>query len=200
MRALVGIALVLAGLLGWEWYGWRPPQPPSVEAPRDTPPGPPPKVVVAELPEPERYAVVAERPVFNEDRRPSKGEPVVKEEPTPEEPAPLPQYDLTAILLTPAGKTAWVKKPGETGTERVIEGDQLEGWTVAQIREDRIILERQGEKNTLVLRDFSKTSALAPAPAGAGAKAPRRPPNAQVPPSPPRTTERPRRPEKVANQ
>lgn len=199
MRVLLVMLLALVGVLGWEWYDWRPPEPPPVEAPREAAPVLPPKGVVGELPELERYAVVAERPVFNEDRRPSKGEPSTTEEPPPEEPSPPPQYDLTAVLITPGSKTAWLKRPGEPLSERVLEGDQIEGWTLAQIREDRILLERQGEKNTLVLRDFSNKGAVSPPSRGGAVPAPRRPPDAERTPRPPRTSERPRRPEKVAN-
>lgn len=200
MKVLVGLATVLAGLLAWEWHSWQPPTPPTQEARGDQPPASPPQVVVAQLPEPEHYLGVGERPIFTQDRRPAKGEPPVKEEPATEEPTPLPDLDLTAIMLTPASRMAWVKKPGAVGTERLLEGDQIEGWTLTQIREDRITLERQGEKNTLVLRDYSSKKVGAPQVARGAVKQPPRSPGAQRPPVQPRATERPKRPDKVANQ
>lgn len=200
MKPLAWVALVLGVILAWEWYSWQPPKPPVVEVSGEKSPDAPPEVVLAELPEPEHYGVVAERPIFTQDRRPPKGEPTAKEEPVTEEPTPLPDFDLTAILLTPAGKTAWLKKPGGMGIERLLEGDQLEGWTLSQIREDRVILERQGEKNTLVLRDFSNKKVGTPQAARGAVKQPQRSPGAQRPPIQPRATERPKRPDKVANQ
>jgi len=203
MKGVLGIvAAVLALVLALEWYDWSPPQPLKVPDASDTPPETPPRAVVADLPDVDHYSVVAERPIFAEDRRPAKGDVAVKEEPPPEEPTPAPEYDLTAIVLTPTIKTALVKKAGDGTVERVLEGDVLEGWTLAQIREDRIILERQGEKNTLVLRDFPAKGSTAKAPAGGASKQPQRSPGAQRPPgmprppAPQRPPERPKRAER----
>lgn len=155
------LVLLLGGVLLVQWLPWRPHQPDIrlesgelTEAEAAPPVAP---RLPDELPDIDHYAVIAERPLFVSDRRPPSGE-TESEAPEEEPPAKL-EYDLTAVVMSPEGKTALLQKPGEKKVERALEGDLLDGWTLTQILEDRVVLERQGEKNSIVLRDFSEKQA-----------------------------------------
>jgi hypothetical protein len=121
----------------------------------------------------ERFADITERPLFLPDRRPPKEEPEEEEE-IPEQAtgAALDTMDLTAIIITPTESVAWVRSPSKPAPERLRLGDELEGWTVKAIKEDEIEVERQGESDTLVLRDYSKSPPPAARPPGRAARAP----------------------------
>ena len=182
-RILSVLTLLLAAGLLFEWYAWRPADPvrsagsgeQTSSASSDTLP----KATVAEIPDPDHYAVVAERPLFVEDRRPQGADGPAEVAP-PEEASARPEYDLSAVVMTPAGRTALLVKSGAQAAERVVEGDTLDGWTLAQIRDDRVILERQGEKNTIMLRDFSEKQSPSP-PNRGSANVPPRPRGAERP-------------------
>jgi general secretion pathway protein N len=159
---LLGLSLLLASVLTLQWRGWAPdvglPAPPS--APVDAVDGaaggtadvdpmalePPPK---------EAYASVTERPLFLPDRRPPPDEPedlpVVEDEPLPE----LDGVDLTAVVITPAVVSAWVRSADANEVKRLRLGEDYQGWTVKTIEPSRLVLERQGETNELPLRDYA---------------------------------------------
>lgn|GEM_PF-4399075 len=66
----------------------------------------------------------------------------------------LARLNLNAVLITPSESSAWVWDPAKKASVRLRLGDELEGWSVREVRSDRVQLERQGERNTLVLRDY----------------------------------------------
>lgn len=157
--ALSVLALLLAGVLASQWWGWSPgggvPGPPAVStqssAAEDRPGSTLPDVSL-ELPPQEDYASVVERPLFLPERRPPA------EEDEPEAPAPelteLDGTDLTAVVITPALVSAWVRGPNDQEVQRLRLGDDFLGWTVKTIEPDQLVLERQGETNRLLLRDY----------------------------------------------
>ena len=63
--------------------------------------------------------------------------------------------DLSAVVITGGVTSAWVKPPGSGDLIRLRLGDDLEGWSVKEIQPDRLVLERQGERDELPLRDFA---------------------------------------------
>jgi hypothetical protein len=182
--------LLLFGFLILLWKDW--PQPLSQAGFGDESAGaagtqiesaPDPLARLKPPPERETFASVIERPIFRPDRKP---EPPPDEEQaasaTPETNAQLDTMDLTGVLITPAIVSAWVKDPAQPKLRRVRIGDDFEGWSVREILEDRVLLERQGEEYALILRDYSKES-LAAAPAPVPRRTPRLPKG--VPPAPP---------------
>lgn len=187
--ALALTAALLAGVLAYQWSGW-PPQSPAVDADGTLPPdgggglastedpfarlGPP------ELRE--AYASVTERPLFRPQRKPPEAEPDTPE-PLPEtQPAvDLVGLDLSAVVITPAVVSAWVRDKAQE-LKRVRLGDELEGWAVKDILSDRLVLERQGERNELLLRDF--TQAQAPPPVAPPPRARPTPAAQRMPPRP----------------
>jgi len=164
MRPLLTlVVVVLGGILAWQWAGW-PPEPADApgasEGLGEGEQRPDVENALARLrPLGERsdYEVVVERPLFSPTRRPPTDEPAALE-PEPEVIADrsLDRMDLSAVLITPEQSLAWVTDTGTRELRRLRPGDDVEGWAVRDILSDRLVLERQGETNTLVLRDYAR--------------------------------------------
>jgi len=168
--ALSLLALALLGLLFLQWRDWPPelPEAPQESAAGDAqqPQGGAPSAddLLAPPPPKEDYASVAERPLFLPDRRPPPDDPEPDDETLPETLTELDGMDLTAVVITPSTVSAWVRRPNQRETERLRLGDEFEGWTVKTIEPDRLVLERQGETDQLVLRDYANAPAFVPPP------------------------------------
>ena len=168
--ALSLVSLVLLGVLYLQWRDWPPDLP---EAPQEPAAGdaqqtqdeaPSADDLLAPLPPKEDYASVMERPLFLPDRRPPPEDPEQDDETLPETLTELDGMDLTAVVITPSTVSAWVRRPNQRETQRLRLGDDFEGWTVKTIEPDRLVLERQGETDQLILRDYANAPAFAPPP------------------------------------
>jgi hypothetical protein len=177
---LLSIIVLLSLVLVLQWRDWPPARTSVPEASTDQPAEPvaPPSMespleLLAPPEEKDDYAVVVERPLFLPDRRPPAEEPedVPEDLPVEEDPA-IDALDLNAVIITPTKVVAWVRDPSKKDLQDLELGDDLNGWTVKEILADRLVLERQGETNTLTLRDYENM----PPPA-----APRPPPAARAP-------------------
>jgi general secretion pathway protein N len=163
--ALALMALALAGVLAYQWSGWPPPPPTDEAHGAHSPDGGDQAESLDPLarlgtPEPrEAFASVTERPLFRPQRKPPEAEPEETPAPVPEaQPAAdLAAFDLSAVVITPGLLSAWVRDTKGQELKRLRLGDELEGWAVREILSDRLVLERQGERNELLLRDFSKS-------------------------------------------
>lgn len=182
---LLATVVSLGLLLALQWRNWPPERISEPEAgadPRSETASPAPSGSPMEmLPPPEEkeeYAVVIERPLFTPDRRPPSDEPEEQGlEPPPGGDTSLDRLDLNAVIITPAKAIAWVRDPTKKDLQDLELGDDLNGWTVKEILSDRMVLERQGETDTLTLRDYENM-----------------PPPVQRPPVQPRTVPAPRTP------
>jgi hypothetical protein len=158
MKRLAGaITLVLCAALFMQWRNWPPPLPSLTmesSAPDLLPVGGPPTLTLEPMPPVEEYASIAERPLFLPDRRPPPDEPEVIDEPEPEALTELAGTDLNAVVITPSTVSAWLRRPKSPELVRVRLGDDFEGWTITGIEPDRLLLERQGETDELILRDY----------------------------------------------
>lgn len=162
MKALLALlVLTLAAVLVWQWREWPPsaPGPDSADAqltPAETPAQPTenPLDLLTPLEEKDEYLIVTERPLFRPERRPLTEEPEEGTAAESEPPSDLARLDLNAILITPSESSAWIRDPTKKELVRLRPGDDLGGWSVLEIHTDRLLLERQGEKDTLVLRDY----------------------------------------------
>lgn len=171
MKILLGVlAVALAAVLALQWADW-PPQgvPLGAEQPDDPTLATLPSAgqpVPADLLDPpaskDEYAEVYERPLFTPDRRPPEEEPE-PEIATAEEEIELDRLVLNATLLLPERSLAWVQELGAQELKKIEPEDDLEGWTVAEIARDKVVLERQGEQHTLLLRDYENLPPAAPA-------------------------------------
>lgn len=168
MKRVLGIiCLVLAGALAWQWRAWPPPHgdlpPPNGPEEPDEPRASPPIETRLTLEPPnikEDYASVIDRPLFLSSRRqPEEGLPA--ESAAPEMPAtpetPLENFDLNAVIITPAGAFAWITTPTEPEPHKVQIGDELEGWKVKNILNDKLEMEGKGGSDSLVLRSFGSS-------------------------------------------
>jgi hypothetical protein len=154
---LLVLGIVFAVVLFLQWRDW-PPQLP--DAPERLPGQLPQGITAAATPSPppipplEDYASIAERPLFLPDRRPPPDEPEGSDEPVPEVLTELAGTDLNAVVITPLAVSAWLRRPNSRELVRVRLGDDFEGWTITGIEPDRLLLERQGETDELILRDY----------------------------------------------
>jgi hypothetical protein len=151
----------LVVVLFLQWRSWPPqwvPDPAAGDPPPATKAGSPARGPLDLLDSPmdkEEYTVVIERPLFLPDRRPPSEEPEDEaEEEAPVTHTDLMRMDLTAVVITTEESTAWVRDSAKKELFKLRLGDDLEGWTVSAIHEDEVELERQGETDALVLRDY----------------------------------------------
>ncbi|MGB5832006.1 MAG: hypothetical protein WBG92_08445 [Thiohalocapsa sp.] len=162
--------LLLCAVLLLQWRDWPPgvPAPPTGTSSEITEPTSGETSAGSEILLPpqaiEDYASVAERPLFLPDRRPPPDDPEPEEDAMPEQLTELDGIDVTAVLISPSSVSAWVRRPNQRETTRLRLGDEFDGWTVEKIEPDRIVLERQGETDQLVLRDYQNAPAFTPSP------------------------------------
>lgn len=159
MKLLIAaITLLLVTLLLLQWRDWPPPlpEPPGTPSQAELPNGAArPKGTLEPLPPLEEYASIIERPLFLPDRRPPEEAPDQPDVAPPEEPTDLAGVDLNAVMITSKVISAWLRAPSSQELVRLRIGDDFEGWTVSRIEPDRLVLERQGEVDELLLRDYA---------------------------------------------
>ncbi|WP_296805028.1 hypothetical protein [Thiocapsa sp.] len=189
MKWLPGfVLLALGSMLFFQWKDWPPgPSPAGLDA--DSPAAPNTLVgsetdAATQLPPPDpkdAYTSVTDRPLFRPERRPEEDvDPDAQATAEPDVATSLEGMNLSAVIITPTLVSAWIQDPNEPRLRRLRIGDDLEGWSVQTILPDRVLLERQGEQDALILRDYGKTpSPAAPMPV------PRRPPRVLQPADPP---------------
>lgn len=137
---LGGAAAVLILLLVWPWLQ----SPPAVraEAPSEqSAPAP----ELSAMPPLARFSAIGERPLFSSSRRPVPGEKAVPAGPGIEQ-----RYRLLGILTTGDSRRALLAE----GKRRfaVMEGGMLEGWRIAHIEHDRIVLSSSAGEAVLQLQ------------------------------------------------
>lgn len=87
----------------------------------------------------EKYAVVTERPVFNQGRQPEIAAELDEEDPGVEDEPEIeaPKVELAGVVITPSLRMATLKPEGETESLVAFEGQPLEGnygsWQVSRI-------------------------------------------------------------------
>jgi len=184
--SLAGVCgvMALAGVLAWmgagRGYGWLP----ETEAPPVTGVGHIDTDAVVMPPDSE-FAEVRQRPIFNEDRKPT---PIVDDPPpVTTQVAPL-NITLTGVVLTPEIKLAMVRDnaKNEAVSLRIgmpLPGEQ-QGWTLAEIRARSVVFKNPQDETSEVELEVAPGLTVPPsakptAPAAANAAAPVPPP---VPP------------------
>jgi general secretion pathway protein N len=128
------------------------------------------------LPPQTEFAVIGERPVFNEDRKPAPEEP--NDAPGAPPPSPL-NISLTGTVLvgTPPVHIAMVRENGKATTISLKEGMPLPGdqaaWTLSQVKNRSAIFKSSaGEEVEVELAVASAGQKPNPAPVRPGAVAP----------------------------
>ncbi len=99
----------------------------------------------------ESYIDMVERPLFIQGRRPVVEE---MEEVETKEVAKVDNIVLFGVYSVKDEKTALfnIKGSGDRTYSKKIEGDDVSGWSLAEILNDRVVLEQSGNKQTLMLR------------------------------------------------
>jgi general secretion pathway protein N len=169
IRAALVLVALLVGVLALQWKDWPPaPSTAGLDVPagaggQSGVPGDPDPLARLTPPEPrDSYASVTERPLFRPERKPEEPQPEdAADETQPEVATNLDGMDVSAVIITPALVAAWIRDPKAPDLKRLRLGDDLEGWSVKEIQSDRVVLERQGELDELLLRDFTKAQAPA---------------------------------------
>lgn len=164
--------------LGWRLYGeWRAPDgggdiaasPPS-SASGDTAAAPASADLTLSLPPPEKFAIIAGRPLFSPTRRPP---PPAPPEPPPEaelapppepevaalpepapEPAPPPTIDFTLVGIVIDGneRYALVERHADAKVVRLAEGGDINGWFAVLIDPTRAVFRQGATEEELVLK------------------------------------------------
>ena len=105
------------------------------------------------LPGVSEYLQMVDRPVFMESRRP----PPPKSEEPPEPPPPPPpekatpvSFKVMGILSTPEGKMALIAD-AKGKYKRLKVKDSLDGWQIAEIKSDRLLIQQGAFKEDLSL-------------------------------------------------
>jgi len=142
--------MALAGVLAWmgagRGYGWLP----ETEAPPVTGVGHIDTDAVVMPPDSE-FAEVRQRPIFNEDRKPT---PIAEEKPIETAQVVPLNITLTGVVLTPDVKLAMVRDnaKNEAVSLRIgmpLPGEQ-QGWTLAEIRSRSVVFKNPQDETSEV--------------------------------------------------
>ncbi len=105
------------------------------------------------------YNEIWERPLFFATRRPSPASddiPKIEEPPAQAAQAEPPKVTLKAVVISPKGKTVMLADQTNGATLRLVTGETVQGWAVADIDSETATLRNGTQETVLVLRDFSK--------------------------------------------
>lgn len=143
----------------------RPPAKPSV-APQEAPP----EAVVFAMPARTAYNEVLERPPFSEMRRPA---PAGAAETAVDQPIVA---TVIGTIVSASGVRALIEHGEPAQLARVVEGQEIEGWTVKSILKDKVVLTRSGSTIELKVKgnpnQATAPSMPTPQPARSGAAKP----------------------------
>jgi type II secretory pathway component PulC len=105
------------------------------------------------MPDRQSLAVILERPLFTQTRRPSSI-------PNDGAPAASPDFTLSGVMISGGERSALIRSD-DTGTvQQLKRGESIAGWTLVEIATDRVIVRRDATE-TEILLDYT-----APAPPG----------------------------------
>lgn len=140
LEHLLGAALALVALLAlWPWIA-----PEAGSAPRLDKPAPPPPQI-APLPPQSAFSAIVDRPLFSPTRRPPPGARSSGTAAGLES-----RYQLLGLVVSDSVQRAWLAD-GARHFELGL-GDKLDGWTVAKIEQDRLVLTSPAGEAVLGLR------------------------------------------------
>ena len=133
---LVGCCLVMAAIVGIEWRQFASASP----APEAAPPAAAAPAAAAlatfEPPPAERFAEIAQRPLFVPDRRPQQDADSASSAPPPNAPA----LAVQGVVLSREGRYAVIQHGTPPKLDAIAEGATVEGWRIESIDAKRIAL------------------------------------------------------------
>jgi hypothetical protein len=155
---LVLLNLVLAAVLTAEWW-FRPetpvPQPKPVDPGGQTSAASTGEAAPFRLAPEATFAVVAERPLFNKERRPPAEEEETDEAEQEQAEATPKGLSLSAVVLEDNVKLALLWDEPAKKVVRLHSGESYKGWRVAQIRADSLLLKSGDNQAELALRQYA---------------------------------------------
>lgn len=118
----------------------------------------------------EAYEDIINRPLFNDDRKPyvfvappPEEKPVrTRERPAPASKPPQ-QMSLTAIVITPEKSLAILQAGNNKILQRVRLGETIDGWTLAEIQDQSVVLKQGEQTQTLELEVKGSSKSQKPA-------------------------------------
>ena len=157
-------AAAVVALAVWPWL-ISPAPARSVAAALDTAAAQP----VPSLPPLARFAAISERPLFSPTRKPAPGEKAA-----PAGPGIDQRYRLLGLMNTGDSRRALLAE----GKRRFViaERGTLEGWTVARIEHDRVVLSSPAGEAVLILQPAATNEAWVDPPALTKPPVPEKPP------------------------
>ena len=93
------------------------------------------------------YAEVLARPVFSEGRRPPSTPTVAAEEPQ------LSSVRLVGVVVSASARHALIEHGQPPRLERIIQGQEIDGWAVEAIKTDRVVLRRGDSRIEVKAKD-----------------------------------------------
>jgi hypothetical protein len=149
---LVAAAIMLAGVALYPWLAPAAmPDAPGVSA--DMPSS---ASAIAPLPPASNFSAVLDRPLFSPSRRPpARQDPIGS--------GLAGRYQLLGLISAGDARHALIAD-GDRRFE-IAEGAALDGWTVARIEQDRVVLSSSVGRTVLTLRRAAAVGAETPAPA-----------------------------------
>jgi len=148
---VLGAVLALLALLAlWPWIAPEAGSAPRLEKPAPAAPE------LAALPPPGVFSAIVDRPLFSPSRRPLPGGKSSAPGSGIES-----RYQLLGLVVAEDMRRAWLADGArhfELG-----EGDKLDGWTVAHIEQDRLVLTSPAGEAVLALRRPAEESGAADA-------------------------------------
>lgn len=118
-----------------------------------------------ELPAPEHYAEVGQRPLFNADRRPLPPEETTEGEVEAPPPAPL-EITLTSVVISGDTRIAIVQDNRSRASQSVRVGSSLEGeqagWKLVELQPRKAVFEGPTGRTEAELRVFDGSGGEAP--------------------------------------
>lgn len=119
------------------------------------------------MPPPDRFAVIDDKPLFLQSRKPVAT--ANDKSPQTSGPPPLPQITLVGVILDATTKLAMIKSAGAAFAQSAPVGTPFGGWAISQIQPDRIVLHSDGFPDHEI---FMNAAAPAPSQASSTAQPP----------------------------
>lgn len=170
-KALVGVAIIALPYLAWTSLGEAPAAVAVVRQPVAAQPAaavvpaaaesiePIEAPTLRQLPAVERFSEMLERPLFSPTRRPvlalaepeaGPEEPEVEDEAV-EAPAGAPAVRFVGTIGQSGGMTALVLRDEATAVEKLVVGDEVDGWRVTSVTAAELVMEHEAERLVLTI-------------------------------------------------
>ena len=164
-KALVGVAAVTLPYLAWTSLGEAPAavavaqRAAPLDSPDTTPPANPLEVAtLRQLPPLDQLSAIVDRPLFSPTRRPivvpvkpaAEEEEAIEPDSFAEEPAAGgPSLRFVGTVGQDGNMTALVLHGDEVAVDKLVVGDEVDGWRVTEVTASQLVVEHEAERLVL---------------------------------------------------